>query len=108
MCWSAVRGLVRITELPRCTPVAGFPDRKDTASLCPNPYSCGNAAAKQDGTEARHLQLAHNTLDAAERRSKVYVMSSTTFGWEATNRQALERLVASVSSFLDRRKRWLG
>jgi hypothetical protein len=54
----------------------------------------------KDGSEVRYLQLAHNTWDAAARRSKVQVICN--FGREETaNRQALERLVASVTRFLD-------
>jgi DDE family transposase len=57
----------------------------------------------KDGTEVRYLQLAHNTWDAAARRSKVQVIYN--FGREeAANREALERLVASVTRFLDPEK----
>lgn len=54
----------------------------------------------KDGTEVRYLQLAHNVWDPAAKRSKVQVVCS--FGREDTaNRQALQRLVASVTRFLD-------
>ena len=54
----------------------------------------------KDGTEVRYLQLAHNVWDPATKRSKVQVVCS--FGREDTaNRQALQRLVASVTRFLD-------
>ena len=57
----------------------------------------------KDGSEVRYLQLAHNMWDAAARRSKVQVIYN--FGREETaNRQALERLVASVTRFLDPEK----
>ena len=48
----------------------------------------------------RYLQLAHNVWDPALKRSKVQVVYN--FGREDTaNREALARLVASVSRFLD-------
>ena len=54
----------------------------------------------KDGSEVRYLQLAHNTWDLAAKRSKVQVIYN--FSREDTaNRQALERLVASVTRFLD-------
>jgi hypothetical protein len=54
----------------------------------------------KDGTEVRYLQLAHNVWDRAARRSRVQVVYN--FGREdAANREALARLVASVSRFLD-------
>jgi hypothetical protein len=54
----------------------------------------------KDGTEVRYLQLAHNMWDPAAKRSKVQVVYN--FGREDTaNRQALQRLVASVSRFLE-------
>jgi transposase len=54
----------------------------------------------KDGTEVRYLQLAHNVWDPAAKRSKVQVVYN--FGREdATNRQALQRLIASVTRFLD-------
>jgi hypothetical protein len=53
-----------------------------------------------DGTVVRYLQLAHNTWDSGAKRSKVQVLYN--FGREDhTNRAALERLVASVTRFLD-------
>jgi len=53
----------------------------------------------KDGTEVRYLQLAHNVWDPAAKRSKVQVVYN--FGREdATNREALQRLVASVTRFL--------
>src|SRR5438067_13823307 len=54
----------------------------------------------KDGTEVRYLQLAHNVWDPAAKRSKVQVIYN--FGREdASNREALQRLVASVTRFLD-------
>ncbi|MFF0203219.1 IS1634 family transposase [Streptomyces sp. NPDC005017] len=48
----------------------------------------------------RYLQLAHNVWDPAAKRSKVQVIYN--FGREdASNREALQRLVASVTRFLD-------
>jgi hypothetical protein len=53
-----------------------------------------------DGSVVRYLQLAHNTWDPAAKRSRVQVVYN--FGREdANNRAALQRLVASVSRFLD-------
>jgi hypothetical protein len=53
-----------------------------------------------DGSVVRYLQLAHNTWDPAAKRSKVQVIYN--FGREdANNRAALQRLVASVTRFLD-------
>ena len=54
----------------------------------------------KDGTEVRYLQLAHNVWDPAAKRSRVQVVYN--FGREdAANREALQRLVASVTRFLD-------
>src|SRR5215469_133387 len=54
----------------------------------------------KDGTEVRYLQLAHNVWDPAAKRSKVQVVYN--FGREdAANREALQRLVGSVSRFLE-------
>jgi hypothetical protein len=54
----------------------------------------------KDGTEVRYLQLAHNVWDGAAKRSKVQVVYN--FGREdAANREALQRLVASVSRYLE-------
>ncbi len=54
----------------------------------------------KDGTEVRYLQLAHNVWDPAAKRSRVQVVYN--FGREdAANRAALQRLVASVTRFLD-------
>ena len=54
----------------------------------------------KDGTEVRYLQLAHNVWDGAAKRSRVQVIYN--FGREdAANREALRRLVASVSRFLE-------
>jgi Transposase DDE domain len=54
----------------------------------------------KDGTEVRYLQLAHNVWDPAAKRSKVQVVYN--FGREdAANREALQRLVGSVTRFLD-------
>ena len=53
-----------------------------------------------DGSVVRYLQLAHNTWDPQAKRSRVQVLYN--FGREdATNRAALQRLVASVTRFLD-------
>jgi Transposase DDE domain len=53
-----------------------------------------------DGSVVRYLQLAHNSWDPQAKRSKVQVLYN--FGREdANNRAALQRLVASVSRFLD-------
>jgi Transposase DDE domain len=54
----------------------------------------------KDGSEVRYLQLAHNVWDPQLRRSKVQVVYN--FGREApANREALQRLVASVTRFLE-------
>ena len=54
----------------------------------------------KDGSEVRYLQLAHNVWDPQLRRSKVQVVYN--FGREDhANREALQRLVASVTRFLD-------
>jgi|SRR5215469_2567048 len=54
----------------------------------------------KDGSEVRYLQLAHNVWDPQKRRSTVQVVYN--FGREDNvSRQALERLVASVTRFLD-------
>ena len=54
----------------------------------------------KDGSEVRYLQLAHNVWDPQLSRSKVQVVYN--FGREdAANREALQRLVASVTRFLD-------
>src|SRR6266705_4950386 len=54
----------------------------------------------KDGSEVRYLQLAHNMWDPQLRRSKVQVVYN--FGREdAANREALQRLVASITRFLD-------
>src|ERR687898_496297 len=53
-----------------------------------------------DGSVVRYLQLAHNIWDPQAKRSKVQVIYN--FGREdANNRAALQRLVASVTRFLD-------
>jgi hypothetical protein len=53
-----------------------------------------------DGSVVRYLQLAHNTWDPQAKRSKVQVLYN--LGREdANNRAALQRLVASVTRFLD-------
>jgi Transposase DDE domain len=53
-----------------------------------------------DGSVVRYLQLAHNAWDPHAKRSKVQVLYN--FGREdANNRAALQRLVASVTRFLD-------
>jgi Transposase DDE domain len=54
----------------------------------------------KDGSEVRYLQLAHNVWDPAAKRSRVHVVYS--FGREEPGtREALVRLVASVSRYLD-------
>jgi hypothetical protein len=54
----------------------------------------------KDGSEVRYLQLAHNVWDSVAKRSKVQVVYN--FGREdAANRDALQRLAASVTRFLD-------
>src|SRR5436305_998706 len=54
----------------------------------------------KDGSTVRYLQLAHNVWDPAAKRSRVQVVYN--FGREdQTNRAALQRLVASVTRFLD-------
>jgi hypothetical protein len=54
----------------------------------------------KDGSVVRYLQLAHNVWDPAAKRSKVQVIYN--FGREdQTNRATLQRLVASVTRFLD-------
>jgi Transposase DDE domain len=54
----------------------------------------------KDGSEVRYLQLAHNVWDPQKRRSAVQVVYN--FGREDTaSREALQRLVASVTRFLD-------
>jgi Transposase DDE domain len=53
-----------------------------------------------DGSVVRYLQLAHNTWDPNAKRSRVQVLYN--LGREDdTNRAALERLVASVTRFLE-------
>jgi hypothetical protein len=57
----------------------------------------------KDGSEVRYLQLAHNVWDGAAKRSRVQVVYN--FGREdQANREALRRLVASVSRFLEPEK----
>jgi hypothetical protein len=54
----------------------------------------------KDGSEVRYLQLAHNAWDPAAKRSKVQVVYN--FGREEpATREALERLVASVTRHLE-------
>jgi hypothetical protein len=54
----------------------------------------------KDGSTVRYLQLAHNMWDPVAKRSKVQVVYN--FGREdAANREALQRLIASVTRFLD-------
>ena len=54
----------------------------------------------KDGSEVRYLQLAHNVWDPAAKRSKVQVVYN--FGREdAASREALQRLVASVTRHLE-------
>jgi hypothetical protein len=54
----------------------------------------------RDGSEVRYLQLAHNVWDPGAKRSRVQVVYN--FGREEpAAREALERLVASVSRHLD-------
>src|SRR6266704_1789824 len=57
----------------------------------------------KDGSEVRYLQLAHNVWDPQLKRSKVQVVYN--FGREdAANREALQRLVASITRFLEPEK----
>ena len=59
----------------------------------------------KDGSEVRYLQLAHNVWDPAARRPKVRVVYS--FDREdSANREALQRLVAAVTRFLEPGKAW--
>jgi hypothetical protein len=54
----------------------------------------------KDGSEVRYLQLAHNVWDPAAKRSRVQVVYN--FGRdEPATREALERLVASVTRHLE-------
>src|SRR5512133_327210 len=54
----------------------------------------------KDGSVVRYMQLAHNVWDPAAKRSRVQVVYN--FGREdQANREALQRLVASVTRFLD-------
>ena len=54
----------------------------------------------KDGSEVRYLQLAHNVWDRAAKRSRVQVVYN--FGREdPATREALERLVASVTRHLE-------
>jgi hypothetical protein len=53
----------------------------------------------KDGSEVRYLQLAHNVWDPQKRRSTVQVIYNFGRG-DNVSRQALERLVASVTRFL--------
>jgi hypothetical protein len=54
----------------------------------------------KDGSEVRYLQLAHNVWDPAAKRSRVQVLYN--FGREEpATREALERLVASVTRHLE-------
>jgi Transposase DDE domain len=54
----------------------------------------------RDGSVVRYLQLAHNIWDPQAKRSRVQVVYN--FGREdANNRAALQRLVASLTRFLD-------
>jgi len=54
----------------------------------------------KDGSEVRYLQLAHNVWDPAAKRSRVQVLYN--FGREEpATREALERLVASVTRYLE-------
>src|SRR6266508_3455216 len=63
-------------------------------------YLRPTARRNTDGSVVRYLQLAHNTWDPQAKRSRVQVLYN--FGREdANNRAALQRLVASVSRFLD-------
>jgi Transposase DDE domain len=54
----------------------------------------------KDGSEVRYLQLAHNVWDPAAKRSRVQVVYN--FGREEpATREALERLIASVTRHLE-------
>jgi transposase len=63
-------------------------------------YLRSTARRNKDGSEVRYLQLARNVWDPQKRRSAVQVVYN--FGREdAANREALQRLAASVTRFLD-------
>jgi hypothetical protein len=63
-------------------------------------YLRSTSRRNKDGSEVRYLQLAHNAWDPQARRSKVQVVYN--FGREDhSNREALQRLAASVTRFLD-------
>jgi len=63
-------------------------------------YLRSTSRRNKNGSEVRYLQLAHNVWDPQKRRSAVQVVYN--FGREDTvNREALQRLVASVTRFLD-------
>jgi hypothetical protein len=59
----------------------------------------------KDRSEVRYLQLAHNVWDRAAKRSRVQVIYN--FGRDVPEtREALQRLVASVSRHLDPGRAW--
>jgi hypothetical protein len=63
-------------------------------------YLRSTARRNKDGSEVRYLQLARNVWDPQKRRPAVQVVDN--LGREdAANREALQRLVASVTGFLD-------
>jgi hypothetical protein len=62
-------------------------------------YLRTTSQTRKDGTVVRYLQLAHNLWDAEKGRSETRVIYN--FGREdAENREALERLVGSLSRYL--------
>jgi hypothetical protein len=62
-------------------------------------YLRTTSQTRKDGTVVRYLQLAHNLWDAGKGRSETKVIYN--FGREdAENREALERLVRSLSHYL--------
>jgi Transposase DDE domain len=62
-------------------------------------YLRTTSQTRKDGTIVRYLQLAHNLWDAGKGRSETKVIYN--FGREdAENREALERLVRSLSRYL--------
>jgi len=59
----------------------------------------------KDGSTVRYLQLAHNVWDPVAKRSRAQVIYN--FGRaDAASRAAIERLVASLSRFLDPEAAW--
>ena len=66
-------------------------------------YLRTTSQTRKDGTVVRYLQLAHNVWDAEKGRSETKVLYN--FGREdAENREALERLVRSLTRYLHPRR----